>query len=80
MPALTTVQWKEIEKHYRVGKRTLRDIGEEFGVAHVTISKKAKKLGWVRDLNAALNAKADEILQKQALENSATKEGVTGGG
>lgn len=44
------IDWKEIEREYRAGKRSLRDIGSQYGVTETAIRKRAKKHGWVRDL------------------------------
>lgn len=54
--------WDAIEPHYRANVRSLRDIGEEFGVSNVAIVKHAEKHGWERDLGAAIKAKADAKL------------------
>ncbi|MGX9080421.1 hypothetical protein ACWTQY_31690, partial [Klebsiella pneumoniae] len=42
--------WERIELDYRAGVKSLREIADGSGVSHVTISKRAKKEGWVRDL------------------------------
>ena len=37
------VDWEAVEREYRVGIRSLADIGNEFGVSAPGILKKAKK-------------------------------------
>jgi len=53
------VDWDAIEPHYRAGVRSLRDIGAEFEVSDAAIIKRAKKMGWTRNLGAKIQAKAD---------------------
>lgn len=59
-PERITPDWERIEADYRAGLLSLREIGTKDG--HVTegaIRKRAKKLGWTRDLGARIQAKAD---------------------
>jgi hypothetical protein len=51
--------WDAIEIQYRAGIKSLRAIGEEFGVSNVGILKRAKREGWDRDLKAKIQARAD---------------------
>lgn len=70
------VDWEAIERDYRAGVKTLRVIGEEYGVSHVAITKKAKKEGWTRDLLAKIQAKADELVTKEMVTKEVTSQGV----
>lgn len=45
----------------------MREIADGTGVSHVTVSKQAKKLGWVRDLSAKIQSKADDLVNKAAV-------------
>ena len=42
------VDWVAIEKHYRAGIKSLRTIGEEYGVTEGAIRKRAKRDDWAR--------------------------------
>lgn len=53
------IDWEAVEREYRAGIRSLRDIGEAFGVSDAGIIKRAKKEEWARDLTAKIKAKAD---------------------
>lgn len=59
--------WERIELDYRAGIKSLREIAVGTGVSHVTISKHAKRNGWVRDLSAKIAAKADELINKASV-------------
>ena len=66
--------WERIEADYRAGVLSLREIAAAHGVSHVAIQKRAKKLGWTRDLAAKIKAKAEELVTKQAVTGSVTTE------
>lgn len=58
------IDWESVEKDFRAGLLSLREMSDIYGVSHVMIAKKAKQLGWARDLNARIQAKADELVNK----------------
>lgn len=63
----TPPDWERIELDYRAGIKSLREIAEGSGVSHVAIAKRAKKLGWVRDLSAKIQAQADDLVNRRAV-------------
>jgi hypothetical protein len=68
------VDWELIEKDYRAGLKTLRQIGEERGVSHTAIQKKAKQFGWTRDLSEKIQQKAKAKVAKQVVAKEVSKE------
>lgn len=70
------VDWELIEKDYRAGIKTLRQIAEERGVSHVAIQKRAKTYGWTRDLSEKIQAKAKEKVTKAAVTKQRYQEGL----
>jgi len=74
MMARPAVDWEKIEVDFRAGVKTLRQIGDEYGVSHVAISRKAKKDGWPRDLSAKIAAKAKEKVTKASVTSEVTKQ------
>jgi hypothetical protein len=42
--------WEAIEREFRAGQLSVSEIGRIYGVSHTAILKKAKKLGWTRNL------------------------------
>lgn len=68
------VDWEKVERDYRAGVLSLREIGAANGCSHVAVSKRAKAEGWVRDLKAKIQAKAEALVNKaqvNALVNAA---------
>jgi hypothetical protein len=52
MPAVKrpAVDWEAIEREYRAGQLSVREISRQFGVSHVAIGKRIKDKRWVQDL------------------------------
>lgn len=57
--------WERIENDYRAGILSTREIAAASGISHTAINKRAKKEGWVRDLKAKIQAKADELVSRR---------------
>ena len=58
------VDWEAVEREYRAGTRSTRDIGKEYGCSHTAINNKADQEGWTRDLSAKIKAAADAKVAK----------------
>lgn len=70
------VDWEAVEADYRAGLLSLREMSASHNVSHVAIKKRADKLGWVKDLAAKIKARADELVNKQAV-NRAVNDAAT---
>lgn len=66
-PAQAAPDWERIELDYRAGIKTLRQIAGEHGISDTAVRKRAKRDGWERDLAGKIQAKAEAIVQRQAL-------------
>lgn len=64
---MTTKQpdWEAIERAYRAGVLSVREIASAHEVSHTAINKRAKREGWDRDLKAKIKAKADALVSKR---------------
>ena len=72
------VDWQSVERDYRAGVLSLREMGEAHSVSHVSIKKHADKAGWTRDLSAKIRAKADDLVNRaQANRAGNTKAAVS---
>lgn len=65
------VDKEALQKEYEPGILSLRELSRKFGLdpkkGHVQIKRLADKEGWTQDLNAKIQAKAEQKLAKQAL-------------
>lgn len=61
----TAIDWEAVEREYRSGLRSLKDIGAEFGVSDAGIIKRAKRDGWVRDRSKKIMAKAEALVSEK---------------
>ena len=68
--------WEAVERDYRAGILSTREIGELHGVSHTAINKRAKKPGeeWERDLKAKILAKAEAEVSRRAVSTEVSKE------
>lgn len=70
------VDWEAVEREYRGGILSLREIAELHpGINHVAIARKAKKEGWERDLSEKIKAKAEALVTKQSVTADVTEKG-----
>lgn len=67
------IDWESIERDYRAGLRTLREIADEHGVSHQAINKRAKRDGWDRDLQVRIAAKAEALVAKREVAKEVAK-------
>lgn len=51
------IDWEAVERLYVAGQLTIRQIADECGISVSTLTGKAKKLGWLRDLSSAIEAR-----------------------
>lgn len=68
MSTKKNIDWELIEREYRAGIKTLRQMADEHGVSHVTIAQRAKRYGWQRDLQEKI---------QQAAKNKTTRAEAT---
>ena len=62
--------WALIERHYRAGVLSLRQVASEGGVVESAIRKRAKRDGWVRNLNAKIQHRAAELVRKSVVRKT----------
>lgn len=71
--AKKTVDWELVEREYRANIKTLRQIGEEHGVSHTAIQKRAKQFGWTRDLEKKIQQAAKTKVAKKVVASEVSK-------
>lgn len=78
------IDWESVERHYRAGFLSIRQLGKQFGVSAPAVLKKAKKESWTRDLtkkvreavntqlvNAEVNAETKKRNECEIVEQAA---------
>lgn len=58
--------WEAIEREYRAGQMTVRELSAAFGTPRGTIASRAKRKGWERDLSGKVKQAADAQLLKDS--------------
>lgn len=61
------VDWEAIERDFRAGILSVREIAAAHGVSHTAVNKRAKADAWERDLKAKILAKAEAEVSKRAV-------------
>lgn len=75
------VDWEAIERDFRAGVLSLREIAKKHGMSptngHVQIKRQADKADppWTRDLQAKIQAKAESIVAKRAVREEQLQAG-----
>ena len=59
--------WEAIERAYRAGVLSIREIASTQGITHGAVNKRAKRDGWERDLKAKIKAKADALVSRRTV-------------
>lgn len=75
MPRLSESDWSTVERDYRAGILSDRQIGEKYGVSHGSVQQQAKKRGWTRNLAGRSIAKAEDKLAREELARKLASKG-----
>mgnify|MGYP001615101115 CR=1 FL=1 len=61
------IDWEAVEREYRAGVLSIREVGRIHGVSDKAIRNKSKELGWERDLTAKVNEKVrNELVRNES--------------
>lgn len=60
--AKPATDWELIERHYRAGIKTVRQLAQEFGVSHTAVQKRATKFKWVRSLTEKIQQTTQNLV------------------
>lgn len=61
------IDWDAVERDYRTGKHSLRELGAKHGADHGLISRKSRKEGWTQDLSTAIRQATSARLAESLL-------------
>jgi DNA-binding transcriptional regulator YhcF (GntR family) len=68
------VDWEIVEKDYRAGLKSLRQLADEHGVSHVTIAKRAKKYAWEKNLEEKIQTTAKNKIARTVVNKAGNTE------
>ena len=69
-----SADWERIEADYRAGILSLREIAAMHSITEGAIRKRSKRDGWVRDLGAKIQARADDLVRKNEVRSAVRSE------
>lgn len=67
--------WDAVERDYRTGKFTLRELATKHGGTHQAIAKRAKDKGWVKDLTEEIRRATNAKLVAKLVDAEVAKSG-----
>jgi predicted DNA-binding protein YlxM (UPF0122 family) len=67
--------WDAVERDYRTGKFTLRELADKYGVSHQAIGKQVKTKGWTQDLSTAIKQATNAKLVAELVDKEVAKGG-----
>ena len=59
--------WEAIERDYRTGRFTLRELEAKHGPSYAEISRRAKKQGWTKDLREVIKQATDAAVLRETV-------------
>lgn len=74
-PARKRVDWEAIERDYRTGQFTLRELAAKHGGSHQAIAKRAKAAGWTQDLGDQIRQATSARLVADLVDKEVAKSG-----
>ena len=78
VPKASKVDWDGMEPHYRANLMTLRVLGAQYGVSHVSIHQHAQQFGWTRNLEARIADRAQKLTDRASVNKLPTKTQLLG--
>ncbi len=66
-PGKRRADWEAVERDYRTGRFTLRELETQHGVSYAQISRKAKELGWSKDLREVIKQATDAAVLRETV-------------
>lgn len=60
--ARSAADWEAVEREYRTGQLSVREIGRLYGLSHTAINKRARKGGWTQNLAARVRSEVSARL------------------
>ena len=62
--------WEAVERDYRTGRFTMRELEAKHGIPFATIAARAKKEGWTQDLRKVIRQRATAALVNEMVDSA----------
>lgn len=72
-PVERVLDWEAIERDYRAGLLSTREIAGQHSISHTAINKRAKAESWDRDLSIKIKAKAEALVSRRLVSIEVSK-------
>lgn len=72
-PNRPVTDWEAIEREYRAGQLSVHEIARQNGISHTAINKKAKILGWKRNLSDRVRKAVKDRLIADSVSEEVSK-------
>jgi hypothetical protein len=67
------VDWEAVERDFRTGKYTLRELGEKHNVSHAAVGKRSRDKQWDQDLGRQIRQATNAKLTAELVSNEVDK-------
>jgi len=67
------LDWEAIERDYRAGLLSIREIAVRHGCTHTAINRRAKVRDWERDLKPKIQAKAEALVSRREVSSQVSR-------
>lgn len=67
--------WDAVERDFRTGKYTSRELGAKYGVSHQAVAKKIKSGNWQKDLTDEIKSATNARLVRKLVDEEVAKSG-----
>lgn len=67
VPGKRRTDWEAVERDYRTGRFTLRELEAQHGVSYASISRKANEFGWSKDLREVIKQATDAAVLRETV-------------
>lgn len=74
-PRVRDTDWDAVERDYRTGKFTLRELSTKYKITHQIIGRHAKDHGWTKDLGVAIKLATNAKLVQDLVDKEVAKSG-----
>ena len=65
--------WDAVERDFRTGKFTLRELGDKYDLSHAAIGKRSRDKGWLQDLGEAIRQATNARLTKELVSKEVSE-------